>query len=505
MDALLEDEVKFDAPIGLPLPDLRSLVTRTVRLPEEKLVTTYFDSIDRRLWQHGLTLRHRRPGGSNDVESQPDDGVWTLKLPERSDGPSLARTEVSWPGGNEVPDGARDALRGVIRREPLRSLVTLEMTRQRLSLRDRHDDEDQVVAELDDDLVLVVGGPRDGMRFRQVELELRNAKWKSKKVVRMLEHAGVRVEREPKLSKAIDLAPPSSPIRSLQAGSTMADVVQASLQWGVERLISHDLRLRLAAPQPTVEDVHQARVATRRLRSNLKSFTALLDPVWTAHVRSDLKWYGGALGEIRDTDVLAEHFVDAPPAVRKRLDHERLAGIRGLREVMASSRYLDLLDRLHAAAERLPLRTDAAEADRPAGDALSTLMARRWRAVRREVRRSGSHPSSAQLHRVRIKAKQLRYIAEAAVPIVGRPARRTAKAAERVQTVLGHHHDAVTEEDWLRTALVDDASFAGAPSVCFEAGRLVACAQRRQRAARRDWTRAWAKLRDRKPPRRSSH
>jgi CHAD domain-containing protein len=380
------------------------------------------------------------------------------------------------------------------------------MTRQRLSLRDDHDDKDQVVAELDDDLVLVVGGPKDGVRFRQVELELRNRSWKSKKVVRELEHAGVRLEREPKLSKAIDLAPRSSPTRSVHARSTMADVVQASVRSGIERLVARDWRLRLAMPQPAAEDVHQARVATRRLRSDLKSFASLLDPVWTAHVRSDLKWYGAALGTIRDTDVLAEHLVDAPFEIRQRLAVERRIGTRQLQDVLASARYLDLLDRLHAASERLPLGADArAEAERPARDVLPALVIRRWRAVRRQVRRSGSHPSPAQLHRIRIKAKQLRYTAEAATPVVGRAARRTAKAAKRVQTVLGNHHDAVAEEEWLRTALAGDASIAGAPSVCFETGRLVAGAQLRERMTRRDWTRAWAKLRDPKHRRRMSH
>jgi CHAD domain-containing protein len=286
----------------------------------------------------------------------------------------------------------------------------------------------------------------------------------------------------------------------------MADVVQASVRTGIERLVARDWRLRLAMPQPAAEDVHQARVATRRLRSDLKSFASLLDPVWTAHVRSDLKWYGAALGTIRDTDVLAEQLVDAPFEIRQRLSVERRTGTRQLQDVLASARYLDLLDRLHAASERLPLGADArAEAERPAGDVLPALVIRRWRAVRRQVHRSGSHPSPAQLHRIRIKAKQLRYTAEAATPVVGRAARRTAKAAKRVQTVLGNHHDAVAEEEWLRTALAGDASIAGAPSVCFETGRLVAGAQLRERMTRRDWTRAWKKLRDPKHRRRMSH
>ena len=120
--------------------------------------------------------------------------------------------------------------------------------------------------------------------------------------------------------------------------------------------------------------------------------------------------------------------------------------------------------------------------------------------MRRQVRRAGSDPDPAQLHGIRIKAKQLRYAAEAAAPIIGRAARRTAKAAEQVQTVLGDHHDAVAAEQWLREQWADDSSSgpspAVAPAVAFEAGRLVGEARQRQRESQRTWKDAWAKLRE---------
>ena len=491
-DAVLEQEVKFEAPIGLALPDLRRLVGRTVRLPEEQLSTTYFDTMDHRLWQQGLTLRHRRT-------AKRGDGTWTLKLPDPSNGSALRRTEVTWPGpGHEMPSGVNDVLRGVIRREPLRQLVVLETRRQRLVLRD---DQDKEVGELDDDLVLVVGGPRDGVRFRQVELELYDPGWNGHKVMRRLETAGVRIESTPKVAKAIDLPHPPPRTHSVEEGSTVADVVRTSLRAEFDRLLGHDWRLRLAQPGAIPEDVHQARVATRRLRSDLKTFGGVLDPVWLQHTRSDLKWLGTALGEVRDLDVLGDQFTEAPYALCQRLAGQRAAASQRLAEVLASGRYLDLVDRLHAGSERLPIAAGAAhEAHRAADDVLPALVAARWRAVRRQVRRAGPHPSPEQLHRIRIKAKQLRYAAEAAVPIIGKPARETASSAERVQTVLGQHHDAVAAEVWLRDEWRGDSAAGTAPTaspaVSFEAGRLVAETRRRQRKSQRNWTRAWAKLGD---------
>jgi CHAD domain-containing protein len=119
--------------------------------------------------------------------------------------------------------------------------------------------------------------------------------------------------------------------------------------------------------------------------------------------------------------------------------------------------------------------------------------------VRRQVRRAGRRPSATQLHQIRIKSKQLRYAAEAATPVIGKPAQRTASAAEDVQTVLGKHHDAVAAEAWLRDEWVDQASGTTSvtisPAVCFEVGRLVAEAHHIQGDSADQWADAWAELR----------
>jgi len=489
-DATLEREIKLEAPIALALPDLRPLVGGTVRLPEEQLVTRYFDTSDRRLWQQGMTLRHRTTGAE-------DEGVWTLKLPHPSAGRALERTEVSWPGpDHEFPGDARGILRGIVRREPLGQLTILETTRQRLVLRD---DEDNELAELDDDVVFVAGGPRRGTRFRQVELEFRDENWKGRQVLHQLEKAGARVEKDTKLAKAIAL-PRRSAGQVVDEKSTVADVVRGSLKAGLDRLLARDWQLRLAAPDPAVEDVHQARVATRRVRSDLNTFGDILDPLWRNHLRHELKWLGAVLGDLRDLDVLSDGLSETPVPVRQRLAVQRSEAAGRLAEALASERYLNLVDRLHAGSERLPLASGVqGEAEKPAAEVLPSLVAARWRAVRREVRRAGRDPSPSQLHRIRIKSKQLRYAAEAATPVIGRAARRTASAAEHVQAVLGEHHDAVAAEAWLRDEWAHEAaagtSATVSPAVAFEVGRLVAEARQRRRGSAKRWTGALAELR----------
>jgi CHAD domain-containing protein len=452
--------------MGTPLPDLRPLVGGTFRHPRQVLHTAYFDSVDGRLWGRGLTLRHRTTEGDGH-------GVWTLKTPVDS-GHSLVRNEFSWPGDRgDVPRDAQRILRGVLRRESLRQLVELETVRERLSLRD---DEDTTLAELDDDLVTVSGGQRDGLRFRQVELELQSEHWSSRPVVRCLEAAGFTVGSSPKLALAMPQASGRRGDLHLDRKSTLAELVRMRLREGFDRLVDHDWRLRIAAPDFDPRDIHRARVATRRLRSDLKSLGSVLDPVWKGHMRGDLKWLGSALGEVRELRV----------AANERLTH-----------VLEDDRYLDVLDRLHAASDLVPLAGgDATElASGRARDALPVIVGANWRKLRRQVRKARRHPSPERLHKVRIKAKELRYSSDFATTFVGRPARRLAKAARRLQDELGEHHDAVAAGDFLRALAYEDRGTRLSGGVAFQAGGLAADIRRRQAHVEAAWERSWRQLR----------
>ena len=397
-----------------------------------------------------------------------------------------------------MPSEAKFVISGLVRREPLRRLVTLETKRQRLTLATERGAGADVVAEIDDDTVAVVGGSRDGVRFRQLELELRSQRWKSSKVVQRLVDAGLQIESTTKLAKALELTPGPGE-EPLDETATLEDVVLRSVLSGFEQLLDHDWRLRVQSPAPSQSDVHKSRVATRRLRSDLKTFGAILDPVWLRHTLTELSWHGAILGRIRDLDVLAQEFTDSPPPFWQRIGVERRDEVEHLQECLSSDRYLNLLDRLHASATQLPLRSGSIkDARRAAARSLPALVGARWRAVQREVKRAGSEPSPRELHRIRIKSKRLRYAAEAATPIIGGPARRTASAAERLQTVLGEHHDAVARESWLRREWGDDDRVSSSAAAAFSAGLCAQEARQRQQDLERRWRKELHGLRARK-------
>jgi CHAD domain-containing protein len=183
------------------------------------------------------------------------------------------------------------------------------------------------------------------------------------------------------------------------------------------------------------------------------------------------------------------------------LAEKRLRFTEELADAMNSVRYLSLLERLSAAAQVPPIYGDKHKHVRGAGDVaqelLPELVGRQWKTLRRRVRKAGRHTSDKQLHRIRIASKQLRYAAAAASPVIGKPAVRTARRAEALQTILGEHHDAVAAEQWLERAARNGSGCDG-----YAAGFLTATERRRQTRLRHAWHGVWAEVATEKSTRR---
>ena len=185
--------------------------------------------------------------------------------------------------------------------------------------------------------------------------------------------------------------------------------------------------------------------------------------------------------------------------LHSRLASQRRAHSAELGDVLKGERYLHLLEKLHAAAcappfyPNQPASPESGPGSQNAGlasDTAASLVRMQWKALRRKVREAGHHPNNETLHQIRIRSKQLRYAAETATLVTGKPARRTAHQAEELQTILGKHHDSVAAEAWLRqTALIST------PQASFVAGRLVAEEEQKQKEYGRQWKSAWRELR----------
>jgi len=225
------------------------------------------------------------------------------------------------------------------------------------------------------------------------------------------------------------------------------------------------------------EAVHRMRVATRRLRSLLRTFGSLLEPGTAARLEPELRRLAGVLGPVRDQEVLLERLrhqlttlVDSqvPAAVHRGL--ESLLGARiavSRQEALAAlgdGRCARLLEQLDNLAADPPW---AGDASLPAAAVLPPLVRRDHRRLSRRVDRALAAPPGTErdqgLHTARKAAKRARYGVEALEAAWDGPARRYVRALAAIQDVLGGHHDAVVAEGFLRhqaESAGDDAAFA---------------------------------------------
>lgn len=288
-------------------------------------------------------------------------------------------------------------------------------------------------------------------------------------------------------------------LNRLVEGATALDVIRSAIAGSTMKLMSNDPVVRLGEDP---EGVHRARVAARRLRSDLLMFRPLLDRDWADALREEIGWLGRLLGPIRDAEVLGARIqqrVAAMVGLEPRsakilldgLESDRLAGRRRLLAGMRSRRYEELVVRLVRAAREPASRGELV--DRPAVST-GSLMKRPWAKLSSRARALGPGSSDASLHATRIETKRVRYGAEALVPVFGKRAVRFATAAETLQETLGEHQDAVVAMAWLtdRAMEIDDRA------VAFTAGRLAELETVSRDRAREAWPKAWKCLEQRK-------
>jgi CHAD domain-containing protein len=489
-----ERELKLDVPEGFAIPQFDAW--EPVSDDEVVLSATYWDTTDLRLLAWGHTLRRRTASDGS------EDG-WTLKLAHPPTGQVAVRDEIDAPPDTDHPPSALvDAVRGIIRHEPLRPVATIETRRRRRRFRDPAT---QTVVEVADDRVTSTVDEQPGPSFRQLEVELlAGDDGGIERACRVLRTSGATAaDPTPKLARVLADRLPAPPLPDVALGpdATIGDLVRAAFAGAARRLLTHDPYVRVSDDP---EAVHQARVATRRLRSDLKTLGQFLDEFRTDGLRRELGWLGGAFGAVRDLDVLAEHLrhdaetlteEDAAPAPKllERLAEQRHAAALELRDAMASSRYLVLVEDLHRFAERPPHRHDANPA-RPAAPVARTLVRRAYRRVTTAVQHLDGDPPDAALHEIRKRAKRARYAAELVAPLTPRAVGVLADRLARLQDALGELQDAVVAEAWLRSLRSRHVSVPEA----FAAGQLAQLQTAARARARANWPKAWRRAHARK-------
>ena len=202
-----------------------------------------------------------------------------------------------------------------------------------------------------------------------------------------------------------------------------------------------------AAIAGTDVGVHQARVASRRLREAVPVLTAGLQHTHSGKAQKKIRRLTQALGTVRELDVTL-HLIDEL-AERSGVPRAALAEVRALVIEDRERRRVVMLERLESVNQpKLASRLQGVRQAlvRPAAGhrwraALAQRIAKRARRLNKAIEQAGQIYAPEPLHQVRIAAKKLRYSLEIADESGVAPCSATLKVIKRVQDALGRLHD----------------------------------------------------------------
>lgn len=453
----------------------------------EEITDTYYDAEDWRFYRAGYALRVRKTDG--EVEA-------TMKSISPAEGEVRRRREITEPLDDGEPaalgrapgpvgERARSLLGG------RRALAMFEVRTSRrkfaLLLEKPADDPEN-------------GASGKGVRIGEVvldrsEIPLDGGR-ESSRISRVEVEAGAGTAPTPDLrgfvdemQHALDLEP--APLSKFETGlyaaglspdgdagvgptgigpaMSLGGVAFAVLRRQFAEMRAHEPGTRIGEDP---EELHDMRVATRRMRAAMKVFEVAL-PERAKWLREELRWLAGTLGDVRDLDVQIERLAewkDGEDGGGLGTALGKIIGVLGKRRTEARGRMLEALDspryellessfgemlRRGPGAERELARADGRPNGRPAWDepvtsgapALISARYRKWRKAAKRL--DGSSPPD-DFHDVRKKGKKLRYALEFVSGVYGEPVAALIKPLKALQDDLGDHQDAIVAAETLR-------------------------------------------------------
>jgi triphosphatase len=477
----------------------------------QQIFDTYLDTDDWRIHRAGFALRVRCESGTTEatlksLHSASTEVADRRELTETLDGSdSEAIRESIGPVGIRVcaVSGARTLL----------PLFELRTSRQRFAI--RKSDEARQLGEIALDETVISrphGEPRASMLRVEVEA-LTEAHGPLRSLVKTLRsNCALEAASDTKYSlglKSVGLAPPAQELAAttVDASMTIVEVALVNLRRYMAAWLLHEPGARLG---DDLEELHDLRVAGRRLDAILRQFQSILPPEFLK-VRATLKTVLRALGHVRDLDVALSELQD----FSRKLPKADRVGVEPLKEHLMSERgrartqMLSVLDSIWVQKNlrelTLLLAAPVAGFEASAADlalhASPSLIRQRFRKLRKRADLLGVGSSTEEYHEVRGQVKKLRYVLDAVGALYGKPAADTVRALRRWQENLGVQQDAAVAMRRLNALASAQAKSIPAETL-FLMGRLAehhlgTAAQGRKRCATgyRKVRQEWKKLR----------
>ena len=442
--------------------------------PPQRLVDSYLDTDDWRMANAGFVVRTRRHGRRDEITLKT--AHWAEESGLRQ--PLEARQDLPPSGVRDLgPDGpvGRRA-HAIAGRKPLRPVLQVRTRRRSYALRIDGGDAAEIAL---DDTVIVVGDDQRPMQLRRVEVRVFR-EWMDALGPLVLQLRAACGLQPATLSKfeagllaqgVVIPGPPDLGSTEIGPDMNLGELAYAVLRRQLAVLREKEPGTRLGEDP---EELHDMRVATRRLRAALDLFAEVL-PIRTRNFRGELGWMAAVLGAVRDLDVQLEaQSAMAQPGqaelwadLTALLTSEREAARAALLAALDSVRWERLVSGMAALVQQGPFRRSTATR-LSALVAVPDLICSRHVAVVKAARRAKRSGEAADFHRLRIRCKRLRYSLEFGSELYdGRTSRYTRQLA-KLQNQLGLMQDAEVAATRLADLATGDAHLS--PATIFVMG-----------------------------------
>ena len=470
----------------------------------QRLRSTYFDTGDFRLRRRGFTLRIREDGKRL---------VQTLK----SDGPSSAAAVLKrneWtrtvekpvPSLSVVSDPAvRNAL-GPLRSAELAPAFSTDVTRRTATVEVAAPDDGTALIELAlDSGEIKARDRRDTVSELELELIKGPASALYELAMTLQASAPLRIQTASKAKRGYVLAggegyaghkaPALALARGISVNEALGKIFRVCAN---QCAANHDAVLDRSDP----EGVHQFRVALRRMRSALVVFKTVLPPEHAAWLNREASRLIDVLGPARDWDVFITETLATVRAARPDDESLELLAVAAeterarayeQAEALRAPDYTKFLLRFGGWIETAGWREAANHAalDQPLALLGGRLLDKRHKRVLKHGR-DFEQLSDADLHRLRISLKKLRYAGEffAAQFPDGKP-RPYIRALRRLQDDLGQLNDAAVAESCLKQLLDAQRKSSHLAALGVGAGQVIGWHARARGETRSQITEDW--------------
>ncbi|RMI35362.1 CHAD domain-containing protein [Nocardia stercoris] len=202
------------------------------------------------------------------------------------------------------------------------------------------------------------------------------------------------------------------------------------------------------------EALHDLRVAVRRARALLKLAGDVLPEPLVLPAAAELRRLGAATTPVRDLDVLLVRLGELAPRLRAatpadltefttHVRRQRNSAHRAMMRELRGNHFTEFVESWRTELAAVAAGDRAGTSDITLKTLADTRIPRIGKKVRRRARAITGSAADTEIHRLRKRGKELRYLLEFCAPVT-RP-RKALRELRKLQNVLGDYQDAVVQ------------------------------------------------------------